>query len=87
MLSGVGDPSGCGEGFSYLTRQAEQAKATSSLTSSEKIVAARSVKKVTGTNGDLRFGQDELDRCETSTVATEIFSLIWVFRFPFTTTG
>lgn len=56
MLSGVGDPSGCGEGFSYLTRQAEQAKASASLTTSEKIVADRSVKKVTGTSGDLRCG-------------------------------
>ena len=55
MLSGMGDPSGCGEGFSFLTRPAEQAKASAaSLTTSEKIVAERSVKKVTGTNGDLR---------------------------------
>ncbi|CAM9459566.1 unnamed protein product [Ectocarpus fasciculatus] len=54
MLSGMGDPSGCGEGFSFLPRPAEQAKATASLTTSQKIVAERSVKKVTGTNSDLR---------------------------------
>eukprot|EP00903_Cladosiphon_okamuranus_P011700 g11004.t2 len=53
-LTGMGDPSGCGEGFSFLTRPPEQAKASASLTTSEKIVAERSVKKVTGTNGDLR---------------------------------
>ncbi|CAM9540050.1 unnamed protein product, partial [Sphacelaria rigidula] len=55
MLSGVGDPSGCGEAFSFLLRPAEQRKAaTASLTASEKTVAQRSVQKVTGTNGDLR---------------------------------
>ncbi|CAM9368398.1 unnamed protein product [Ectocarpus sp. 4 AP-2014] len=54
MLSGMGDPSGCGEGFSFLPRPAEQAKATASLTTSQKIVAERSVQKVTGTNSDLR---------------------------------
>lgn len=58
-LTGMGDPSGCGEGFSFLTRPPEQAKASASLTSSEKIVAERSVKKVTGTNGDLRCGAEE----------------------------
>lgn len=57
----MGDPSGCGEGFSFLTRPVEQAKASASLTSSEKIVAERSVKKVTGTNGDLRWVTRELD--------------------------
>ena len=51
QLSGLGDPSGCGEGFSFL-RKADTKSAKASTTGNSEFNAQ--VKKITGTEDDLR---------------------------------